>query len=78
MIEVRVIERMPGLPYSESYARWEEHVDGCGECQSAIAAAAIMGGLGAVAVAALCETGEKADLEMQANVSAQREVSRLN
>lgn len=75
MVEVRVIERMPGLPYSASYARWEEHVDACERCQKAIELSVTTDML---VPAPLCETGQTLDLELKVAVSEQRAASRFN
>lgn len=75
-VVVNVIYEVPGLPYRESYAQWEHHINHCTECQLAIVALRSAGLLRDPTV--LCPTGQELDSDLAERINFQREASGSN
>lgn len=75
-IEVSIIKNVPGLPYREPYEPWEAHVEACGVCKSAMAAAALIG-VGRMP-GGLCDTGAVLDDRLADAIHAQHHSAEMN
>jgi hypothetical protein len=74
--EVRVVNELPGLPYSAAYASWNEHVEQCGHCARVLQSAAF--DWFDRTSTTLCETGEAYDAALRGAIETQRKSAESN
>jgi hypothetical protein len=76
MIQIEMINEMPGLPYSKPYRAWSDHINVCEHCHGVLKAHVLAGLLHNSEM--LCPAGRELDTVLSAATDAQHEASLLN
>lgn len=70
-IRIPPIDRVPSLPYWETYQEWMEHLNECGHCVTVMT-------VGTQEIKDLCLMGRLAATAVEWDIGQQRDLSALN
>jgi hypothetical protein len=76
MLQIEVVNEMPGLPYSEPYGAWADHIDVCELCHAVLAAHILAGRVHPSEL--LCPAGRDLDTTLNEAMERQHQAAVLN